>query len=398
MAVFQQSEVWDDDILPVSGNTPFGFYDDEIEFQADAPRFAKWAARRLGYPVVEIELTELNMYASFEEAVNDYWAQVNQYLIRDNILNAQGLSTSYDLTQKNLVTSGMPQVIELAKAYGAEVGAGGNIPYYTGSIQCTDGTQDYDLNAWAAVSASGKPIEIKRIFHYQRPAISRYYDPFVETGLSRNNLLSEFGWAGYSPNVQYLLFPIYEDLLRVQAVELNDQIRRSAYSFELVNNKLRIFPIPTADFRLWFEFIYIEDRNLAGIQHSSTGSSSEEGATTATSSVQSDFSNIQYNMIPYGDINDTGVQWIRKYGLACAKETLGLIRSKYQSVPIPGAEVTLDGDTLRSEAITEKETLITQLREILEQSTQQAAWERKQQIDEAHQESLKKIPLKLYIG
>ncbi len=209
-------------------------------------------------------------------------------------------------------------------------------------------------------------------------------------------MLGEFGWAGYSPSVQYLLFPIYEDLLRVQAVEFNDQIRRSAYSFELVNNKLRVFPIPRSNFKLWFEWIYIEDRYANAVTPNS-GSTSEETLHTS-SSIQSDFTNIQYNMVPYGDINDTGIQWIRKYGLACAKETLGLIRSKYQNIPIPNAEVALDGDQLRSEASTEKENLIAQLREILEQSTQAAAWERKSVIDEAHQEALKKIPLKIYIG
>lgn len=397
MAVFEQAPIWDDsNILPVSGNTPFGFYDDEIEFQADAPRFAKWVAIRLGYPVMNVELVEINMYAAYEESVNDYWAQVNQYLIRDNILNAQGMSTSYDLTQKNLTTSGLPQVIELAKAYGAEVGAGGNIDWHKGFVEMTSSVQDYDLNHWASVSASGQPVEIKRVFHYQTPAISRYYDPFVETGLGRNNMLGEFGWAGYSPSVQYLLFPIYEDLLRVQAVEFNDQIRRSAYSFELVNNKLRVFPIPRSNFKLWFEWIYIEDRYANAVTPNS-GSTSEETLHTS-SSIQSDFTNIQYNMVPYGDINDTGIQWIRKYGLACAKETLGLIRSKYQNIPIPNAEVALDGDQLRSEASTEKENLIAQLREILEQSTQAAAWERKSVIDEAHQEALKKIPLKIYIG
>lgn len=397
MAVFEQTPIWEDsNILPVSGNTPFGFYDDEIEFQADAPRFAKWAARRLGYPVINVELLDINMYAAYEESVNDYWAQVNQYLIRDNILNAQGMSTSYDLTQKNLTTSGLPQVIALAKAYGAEAGAGGNIDWNKGFIEVTDGNQDYDLDAWAAVSASGKPVEIKRVFHFQRPAISRYYDPFVETGLARNNMLEEFGWAGYSPSVQYLLFPVYEDLLRVQAVEFNDQVRRSAYSFELINNKLRIFPIPRSNFKLWFDFIYIEDRYANAVTPNS-GSTSEETLQTS-SSIQSDFTNIQYNMVPYGDINDTGIQWIRKYGLACAKETLGLVRSKYQNIPIPNAEVALDGDQLRSEASTEKENLIAQLREILEQSTQAAAWERKSTIDEAHQEALKKVPLKIYIG
>ena len=100
----------------------------------------------------------------------------------------------------------------------------------------------------------------------------------------------------------------------------------------------------------------------------------------------------------YSNINDVGKQWIRKYGLALSKELLGIIRSKYGTIPIPNADVSLDGDTLRAEATAEKEQLVEQLRENLEQTSRKALMEAQKEESESQQETLKKVPYPLYIG
>jgi len=391
MSVFEESEIWNDNPGQVSGSTAFGFYDNDAIFTKDALNFAKWAARRLGYPVVEIEMVDYEFYECFEESVSEFTTQVNQFNIRENRLAAQGLSTDINLTQKTVINPGLSQVVRLAKAYGSEAGAGGTVTWHSGSVEVHPGTQDYDLKDWAALNVGGKPIEIKRIFHTGRPAVSRYYDPFTETGIARNNLMNEFGWGGWQPAMEYVMFPIYEDLLRVQSVELNDQIRRSAYSFEIKNNVLKLFPVPSSTYNVWFEYIIISDRDAAVVQ-GTTGSMETQDASSSTSDVQSDYSNIQYQQIEYSSINQPGRFWVRKYGLACAKETLGNVRGKYQQIPIPNAEVTLDGDTLRSEAQQEKEILLTQLRESLEEASMKTQWENKTAQEDAMSNILKNIP------
>ena len=112
----------------------------------------------------------------------------------------------------------------------------------------------------------------------------------------------------------------------------------------------------------------------------------------------SDYSNIPYDNLLYKYFNDEGRQWIRKYGLALCKELLGMIRSKYGTIPIPNAETTLDGETLRSEAATEKDALITELREMLEQTSRKALLEADKDEAEFLQEKLQKIPYQIYIG
>ena len=105
-----------------------------------------------------------------------------------------------------------------------------------------------------------------------------------------------------------------------------------------------------------------------------------------------------YQFQDYSKINDVGKQWIRKYTLALSKELLGAIREKYSTVPIPDGEVSLDGAALRAEAQVEKDALIEQLRQNLEEMSRIKVMENKAHESTHHQEMLRKVPLKLYVG
>ncbi len=378
--------IWEGSSTFASGQTPYGFYDSDNEFTSSADNFADWAARRLGYPIVDVELQSGSFYACFEESVTEYSAQVNQYNIRDNLLHLQGQSTGSSLTGKR-VTPTLGRAVFLSQQYGTEAGVGGYVDYKKGSINITSGSQDYDLNElYAAVSESGA-IEIKKIYHEAPPAINRYFDPYSTTGYGTANFVEGFGFGDYSPAVSFVLMPIFEDLLRMQAIEFNDQYRKSQYSFQLVNNKLTIFPIPEKNTRLYFDYVLTADRDDVLAMPSGSDPNSI-----------SDYSNAPYDNMQYQYINDVGKQWIRKYGLALTKELLGTIRSKFGTVPIPNSEVTLDGDTLRAEATAEKEALIQQLRENLEQTSRKMMMEADSEESTRLQEKLNKVPLNIYIG
>jgi hypothetical protein len=386
-----QEPIWAGNSSFEVGQTPYGFYDSDTEFSGSSnhsvDKFADWAARRLGYPIMSVELQSGSFYACYEESITEYSAQVNQFNIKDNLLTLQGQATGSNVTHKK-VTPTLGRTVSLAKQYGTEVGVGGNVDWKKGSISVTSGSQEYDLNAlFANVSESGNAIEIKRVYYEGTPAMQRFFDPYATTGYGTINMVEGFGFGNSSPAVSFTLMPLYEDLLRVQAIELNDSIRKSAYSFTLVNNKLRIFPDPEEDSRMYFDYVVTNDRD--------NPLQADYGATT---NVISDFSNVPYDNMEFKFINDVGKQWIKKYGLALCKELLGMIRSKYGAIPIPNAETSLDGDTLRSEAAAEKETLITQLREMLEQTSRKALLEADKDEAEFLQEKLQKVPYPIYIG
>ena len=370
----------------VQGNTPFGIYDNDLTFQRDCYNAMGWGAKRLGWPTVSIELIDIQFYAAFEEAVNVYNAKVNEYNMINNMLVLQGQPINTSLTGRSIQGSGLPQVVTMAKDYGSEIGTGGRVDWKKTSIICNPMQQDYDLQALIGNTVEKcEPIEIKRVFHFRPPAFARIYDPFSMTGMSYSNVLQELGFGAYSPAVQFLMTPIFEDLLRGQAIQFNDLVRKSAYSFEMQNNRLRIMPIPTTSFKLWIEYIVIKDRTQGAF-------------SPAGQQVSSDFADVPYTNHPYMTINDSGRQWIRDYFLANCKEILGAIRQKVQVIPIPGGEITLDGAELRAEAQQTKQQLIDTLKEMLESSGKFAQMEKQAAMNQQIQDTLKGVPLLIYVG
>jgi hypothetical protein len=370
------------------GQTPFGLYDNDFQFGNDAPKVALWCARRLGYPIQNVELIDENIYACFEESVSEYSSQVNQFNIRNNLGTLIGNPIGTNYSQKMVEGTNLSVLIGLSDSYGTLAGVGGNVDIKKGSIPLVQGQQEYDLmELFADEIEGGKKIDVVRVYYEATPAINRFFDPYSVSGQGTLNLIDEFGFGSFSPAAQFILMPIYEDLLRIQAIEFNDQIRKSAFTFNIVNNKIRIFPIPSSTSlmsTLWFDYT-VREELIAG-------------TTTIKDNVVSDYSDIQYNFIPYKNINDVGKQWIRKYTLALAKELLGAIREKYSTVPIPGSEISLDGASLRAEAQTEKDQLMEQLRENLEEVSRKVQFENRNTEATQMQEMLQKVPLLIYVG
>ena len=374
-------------IIQPTGSTPFGLYDTDSTFQTDAPKFASWCAQRLGYPIMDVELQDSQFYACFEESISEYSAQVNQFNIRDNLLHLKGQETSSNFTHKRVKPT-LSENVFISEEYGQEAQVGGTVDFKRTAVSLNSGSQVYDLNnVISEASHSGQSIEVKRVHYEARPAVTRYFDPYAGTGFGTQNMIDGFGFGNMSPAITFVLQPIYADLLRIQAIELNDQVRKSAYSFDIKNNQMRIFPIPTQSSSLWVDYVLTSDRDNP-LRTRFSGSAD----------VVSDYSNARYDFMQYNKINDVGKQWIRKYGLALSKELLGIVRSKYGSIPIPNAEVSLDGDTLRAEATAEKEQLMEQLRETLEQTSRKALMEAQKDESEFQQETLKKVPYPIYIG
>ena len=381
-----QARIWTGSADFTSGSsTPFGIYDGDSSFQTDAPKVASWCAKRLGYPIIDIELQGDNFFAVFEEATSEYSAQVNQFNIRNNLGSLEGQPTGSNYQGSSVLGSELHNIVTIAEGYGTQANVGGRTDIKKGSIDVTTSSQEYDLQSlWGDVSESGQRIDITKVFYETTPAIQRFFDPYSVSGQGTLNLIDEFGFGSFSPAAQFILMPIYEDMLRIQQIEFNDQFRKSAHSFNIVNNKLQIFPKPSTSYKLWFEYMVKKDFN--------------ENNTIITPNVVSDYSNIGYNFMQYNRINDVGKQWIRKYTLALAKEMLGAIREKYNTVPIPGSEVSLDGAALRAEAQTEKDALIEQLRENLNEVSKKARFEAEAHMSENKEQIMSRVPLNIYIG
>jgi hypothetical protein len=369
------------------GDTPFGFYDNDFQFQQDADKFAKFASQRLGYPLVEVELQDLNFYTAFEEAVTTYGNELYAYQVAENLLTFQGNSQTIGPANNRVIQENMASIVRLSHQYGEEAGVGGTIDYHTGSLDLTAGQQNYDMNQWALDNGIQGRIEIKRVFYEAPPAITRYFDPYAGTGTGMMQMLDSFGWGSYSPAINFMLMPINYDLQKIQAIELNDQIRKSQFTFELVNNNLRIFPIPLGGGRqkLRFEYILESDRNIPYVP--STG---QDMITNA--------SNVPYQNPTYRQINSIGRQWIFEYGLAIVKEILGYVRGKYSTLPIPGSEVTLNQGDLISSATTDKTALVERLRTYFDTTSRKTLLANKAEEAASQKNILNDVPMTIFIG
>jgi hypothetical protein len=404
--------IWPGSSSFTTGSTPFGFFDTDPMFQQHADSFAKYAAQHVGYPIMDVELQAINFYTAFEAAVMEYSNQVNQINIVNNLMNTLGVQTGSSFLTGGTLTGvnvgqSLGYITKLSKAYGTEADSGGTVKWRKVKIPMIPGQQTYSLRNAVSASLSAESsslstsssIEVKRVLHIPPPAIVRYFDPFVGTGLGSQQLLDSFNFGGFSPSISFMMMPIHADLLRLQAIEFNDQIRKSHYSFEIHGDDIKFWPIPTSGTgsssstifygQVWVEYIFEEEKSKDAILF---------GNTALLNGVVSDASNIPYTYQSYGSINDMGRAWIIKYGAALAKEMLGYVRGKYSSVPIPNAEVTLNGSDLISQGQSEKESLITQLREFLDKLTKEQMLTRQNAEATQMNEILGKVPLKIYVG
>ena len=368
-----------------AGQTPFGFYDHQIEFQTDADKVSDFCARRLGYPLADVELQSGSFYTAFEEAITIYGNELYAYKVRENYLSLQGASS---ITEANgqLISPTLANVVNISEQYGEEAGVGGNVTWYKGSLPLKGGQQTYNMNEWAQASASlaaNDSIEIKRVFYEAPPAITRYFDPYAGTGTGMMDMMDSFGWGSYSPAINFLMMPINYDLQVMQAIELNDTIRRSNYSFELVNNNLKVFPIPNSNGHLWFEYIKKSER----------ANPYSNGTNKITNVSEVPFSNPDYNLI-----NSIGRQWIFEMTLAIAKEILGYVRGKYSTIPIPDSDVTLNQSDLLSSATADRAALVERLRAYFDETSRDKLLERRSQEGDYLEKELNKVPYTIFIG
>ena len=383
--------------------TPLNSYTDDMHYCSESVSICQWVAKRLGHPVMQLEFNSGSIYTMFEEAIHEYSTQVNHYNMK-NWYWSQYANTSASISgsvfsgsaqKHNPVYPSMGATVTLSETYGENAGIGGTANLYSASITLSDGVQNYDLQSAFSASVAdhselsnsvNKRIVVQQVFNSGPAAISKFYDP-MGGSYDQRNMIDSFGFGAYSPSTTFVMRPLYYDALRSQAIESSDYIRKSNYSFQINNNKVKIFPSPDSGDegkKVWFQYFIKDDLN--------------DVTPTYAEDKVSDPSNVPFTFIKYHTINGPGRQWIRKYTLALAKELLGIIRSKYASMPLPNGEVSLDGEALKGEGREEKDALLTELKELLEglSTSEQARLE--QERAEANQAVLNKSPLGIYLG
>ncbi len=311
------------------------------------------------------------------------------------MLNIEGLPINTPTLINTQITPNMGNVIRISEQYGTEAGVGGDVNWYSGSIVLTGSVQDYNLDTWAQERGiSGSNLEIKRVFYQGVPASAQYYfGGGVGLGATFGGFFGGLGGvAGYGYGSNFFVTPLSYNVAAIQEVELADDILGSAFSFQLINNQLRIFPCPTegdTGVHFWFQYLLKNERLTDSLA---------SGSGISGSGLVTNVSNAPYTNPVYEQINSIGRAWIFEYTLALTKEMLGYVRNKYSQIPIPGAEVTLNGDTLTTSAQTSKDALIERLRAYFDETSRRSMLERRRDEAEFAKSELNNVPMTVYIG
>lgn len=372
--------------------TPYGIFDDDVDFRGEADQFVVFTKRKLGEDVLSVELTKKMMFANLEEAALEYGSIINQYQAKSQLLQFMGMPTgSYDAEQK-YPRENLQYLARFAEPYAMEAGIGGSYNMISGSIDLVQGQQDYDINTdlkdgdgnilfnsnQNANENFKTKLKISEVFHLSPQAAYRFFD----TTSAINYLNNEFSFESFTPETIFYVLPVFEDILRAGQLDLSNRVRRSNYSYKIIGSKIRIFPTPTQENprKLFIRVQYNPDPLNPDYQDD-------------TIHGVSNLSNVPFGNLIYNRINSIGRQWIRQYALALCKEQLGEIRSKFSSVPIPGGDVNLNGSDLLSRGREDKKELITQLKEMLDTMTYDKLLEVSSNRAELIQKQLKFVPM-----
>jgi hypothetical protein len=409
-------------ILPETGSVanvtstavPFGIYLNSTDFLSGAADQVDYTYRKLGGDLLEIELSEKQVYTAYEEATLEYSYLVNIHQAKNSLGDSLGATTAsfdhlgeYKAGTLSSSLSGGNVALKYTKfSYGyarrfgdaaaTEATVGGTQNFYSSSFTLKDDVQDYDLisaisssvdsgSLPATIDYQNKRIMIRRVYYLSPRAIWRFYGYYGGLGATGN--LSTYGQ--FADDSTFQLVPVWQN--KAQAAEYEDAIRTrtSNYSYEIRNNKIRIFPIPPSllnNKKMWFEFTVDGD----AWEDDADRPSGVDGVNNMNT--------LPFANIPFESINSIGKQWIRRFALALSKEMLGQIRGKFSTLPIPGESVTLNHSELLSQGKEEQDKLREELKTILDEMTYPKLIETDAQMTENAQKVFTSAPNYILMG
>ena len=398
--------------LPVTGTAgdvaaalPYGVYSTSTDFLSGAAQQVAYVYKKLGGDVLDIEIKAENVYAAYEEACLEYSYILNIHQGKNVLSNVLGATTgSFDhkgeLKTGTDISDKYPRFTfdysrRFSEAASTEAGIGGSTTIYSASFSPKEDIQDYDLQEIIQTSSSlntvefynkvnNNKIQIMSVFYKTPSAFWRYYGYYGGV-----NVVGNLGTYGqYADESTYEIVPVWQNKLQAMAYEDALTTRTSHYNYEIINNKIRIYPTPADDTpdEMWIRFMVPEDPWV------------EDSTRKMGISGVNNLNTVPFANVGYETINSIGKQWIRRFCLALCKETLGQIRGKFGTLPIPGNDVQLNGSDLLSQAKEEQQMLRDELKEVLDTLTYDKLTESDAAMVENNVKIQSQIPVNIFTG
>ena len=408
--------------LVTLSSVPYGIYLNgalsSSQWASGAVAQVSYTYKMLGGDVLDVELTENNIYTSYEMATLEYSYIVNNHQAKNVLSSFLGKTTGTFDHEGNLQAGELSSSLSgthlslkypqfqfeytkrVAEGLAAEA-AIGDVRVYSASISLKKNTQDYDLQGIVQVASDdgsemggsfagkvkNKRISIQRVYYKSPTAMWRFYGYYGGLNVVGNL----FTYGQYSDESTFEVVPAWQNKLQSMAFETNLYTRASHYSYEIRDNRIRIYPPPAAPGvgapnKMWFQFTIPTDPW------------DEEASRKDGVDGINNYNTLPFANIPYENINSMGKQWIRKYALSIAKGMLAQVRGKFGSIPIPGNDVTLNASDLATQSEAEKTALKTELVELLDSLTYASMVDKDAKLSEDANRLQVHVPMGVYKG
>lgn len=363
----------------------------------------------LGADIVSVELTRPHILSNIESSIKEYSSYVNDWVLRNRLGEMLGLPSEVDFTLK-YVSNSMYFEQSFTKSIAEQrgLGANGTREYKKDVIYLSANTQDYIIPA---------NREINEVMWYTPSFINLFgLDPLSS---SSNLAFTEFG-ASFAGHTLYHVMPVFDTILTATAAELRNRVRGAEYSYSLhpaANGQklLRLYPVPRrngdqagggAGLGTSFStpgslFYYYYDRYGTYGNPDYSGTSANPLFSGSTGQVGNGLvsspGDAQLNYIPYNQLNSNAKRWIYKYALALSARTLAWARGKFNSVPIPDAEIQLNADMLMTFYNDQETKLFDKLNKDLEELSYEKIMEKRASVQESIAKAQRSNPMGIWI-
>ena len=407
-----------------STNYPIGLYTTggdlyDANFISGAADQVAYVYKKLGGDVLDIELTPSNVYSAYEEAVLEYSYHINLHQSKNALSNYLGQSTaSFD--HEGQMTAGdasgsnanlkypkfrFSYSRRVGEGVAQEAGFGGNLTEYSASFNTTSSVSTYDLQSIISGSSAdgtdagtGDPVEYQNLVGNKKVRITRVY---YKTPAAMWRFFGYYGginvignmmtYGQFADDSTFEIIPAWQNKLQAMAYEDHIYTRTSHYSYEIINNKLTLYPPP--DGRITDRFF------VKFTVESDAWEDDADGIRDSGINGISNINNLPFDNISYSTINAIGKHWIRRYALSICKGMLGQIRGKFGgNIPIPGSNVTLNSTDLLTQASQEKTALVEELKKILDETTYLQLLKNDAELLEANDKILQETPSPIFVG
>ena len=337
---------------------------------------------QLGAPIRKVELDDEMLCTLTEISIEDYSSYINEWLIESQWSSLYGLNVATSDLTKAFTVRAQNYENSFTYAYSKIVGLQANGPWELKKdyVEVEQGVQVYTIPA-------GR--EINEVLWITPPTIDH--------ALYSNYGFGDYGYGGGFAQVPFggggggfgyggfYLAPAFDILQRDADYDLKQRIISSDLVYKITagpdgTKLLHLLPPPGS--RITFGGAG-QTNSVAGSKvwyhyYETTSDEERQRCLNDNKDIIKLPSDVPVDVVNYSELNSPSKQWIREYLTAKSMEVLGRVRGKFGgALGVTDSEVTMDYESLLSEATAIKEKLFTRLNERLERLRPDKMLERK---------------------